>query len=298
MTIFSKIIVWALFLFFQTVPPQELVFKAMYQFENRDNRRLDLSGLVVVNDVVYMVGDKDYDHYIYEIVFTENSFYTHKKNELYFDRVRELEEIRLDLEGIDYCKDRFYLINETTNEVIAITGEQVFTIPIDYEAFGENPRTWLKNAGYEGVAINCDKNILYLAKERQPRFIYEVDLDGGLIISKFNIPETESNDFAAMEYENGFLYLLERNGNYIAKVDAETKEVVAKVSYRQVCSHPDGKLYEPSKYGMAEALWLNDKEIWVGIDNNGISLSYHAINKYGLSGSTPVFIKFDRPAGF
>jgi hypothetical protein len=49
---------------------------------------------------------------------------------------------------------------------------------------------------------------------------------------------------------------------------------------------------------MAEALLLTSDEIWIGLDNNGLPFSDYAQKTYGLTGNSPVIIRFKRPAGF
>ena len=93
----------------------------------------------------------------------------------------------------------------------------------------------------------------------------------GIIVNQFTIPEDESNDFSDMKYENGFLYMLERNGSCVS---------------------------EPSKYGMAEALLLTKDEIWIGIDNNGLEASKGAEDRFGIKGNQPSILRFKRPTGF
>ena len=139
---------------------------------------------------------------------------------------------------------------------------------------------------------------MYLTKERQPRDIISVDMNTWKIIDRFDIPQNESNDFSDAKYENGHLYILERNGNYISKINIDSKEVVEKYHYKHVASHPEGKLFEPSKYGMAEALLLLDDEIWIGLDNNGLFVSQFAKETYQLKGNEPIILKFKRPKGF
>jgi len=81
-------------------------------------------------------------------------------------------------------------------------------------------------------------------------------------------------------------------------MDLNTNQIVDRVSYKNTCSHPDGKLYYNSQYGMGEALLLTPEEIWIGLDNNGLPFSEHAQKSYGLSGNHPVLIRFKRPSGF
>lgn len=282
----------------QEAAPTELALKSMAQMYGYDNR-FDLSGMQLKDGKTFVVADKDYNAAIYEVAFDSKGFKIVKEWSFQPSTVRDLENIALDLEGLGYCGNTWYLINESDNNVYSFSPDGGFSkVDIEYEAFGESRFNWLKNAGYEGIALDCEGGILYLAKERQPRFLYKVELATGKMLIKAAIPETHSNDIADLFYENGFLYLLERNGNYVTKVDARTFEIVAEVSYREICSNPAGKLYEPSKYGMAEALTLTEDEIWIGIDNNGLPVSGHAAKEYKLTGSAPTILRFQRPAGF
>ena len=145
--------------------------------------------------------------------------------------------------------------------------------------------------------MDCKNNVLYLAKERQPRFIIVYELENEQVTDIISFPDQEG-DISDLKIENGFLYILERNANYVTKMDLSTQQIVSRMSYKNTCSHQDGKLYDNSKYGMGEALLLTPEEIWIGLDNNGLPFSDHAQNTYGLSGTQPVLIRFKRPKGF
>lgn len=267
----------------------ELELVSYSQLHNTNGARFDLSGNVQVGDRYYINADGKDDGFIYEIKLISQKWHIVGKNALNIDG-------DLDLEAIDYCDSKFYLANESDGKIYTyqLSGQSQ-ELCIDFG--NEQPGEW-GNAGWEGLAIDCPGKVLYLVKERQPRMIFKVNLATNRVEDTFTIPETESNDFADAKYENGFLYLLERNGNYVTKVNAKTHEVIRKVSYRQTCSHENGKLYAPSKYGMAESLLLTEDEIWIGLDNNGIPASNYAIEKYGLKGDAPVILSFKRPPGF
>ncbi len=270
----------------------ELQLIDIKQLKENYGSRFDLSGIVKVSDKTYVVADKPYNNYIYEIKLNDNDWSIENTIEIGL-----LDQV--DIEAIDHCNGNFYFTNEHGNIIYEMNANQKIRIVKPYYK-GKNIdiEHWKKNTGLESLAIDCENSIIYAAKERQARFIYTVDLKYNNIISKFNIPETESSDFADMKYENGYIYLLERNGNYITKVDVKTEQVIAKVSYKNTCSSPEGKLYEPSKYGMAEALLLTENEIWLGLDNNGLTVSENAAKKHSMKGSQPAILRFVRPVGF
>jgi uncharacterized protein YjiK len=147
---------------------------------------------------------------------------------------------RIDLEAIDYCGDQIYMLSESSGRLlVSDPGGKINKV-----AFGfgdEEPWNW-GNAGWEGLATDCENNTIYLVKERQLRKIFRVNLTTQKAEDNFNIPESESNDFSDAKFENGYLYLIERNGNYIIKVNPITHEVIEKVSNRETCSHKNGKL--------------------------------------------------------
>jgi hypothetical protein len=268
---------------------EELRLLSYAQLQIADSTEFDLSGLIQVGNRYYVNADGKTNNFIYEIKLQENQWQFVAQMPL------EIPET-IDLEALDYHKGYFYVANEKSGKIYRKQANSALgTLAV---AWGEeDPSSW-KNAGWEGLTIDEERDILYMIKERQPRKIFAIDLKSLQVTDSFNIPETESNDFADAHFEKGFLYLLERNGNFIAKVNPTTHEVVAKVSYRETCSHPRGKLYAPSKYGMAEALLFTPTEIWIGLDNNGIPVSDYGREKYGLTGKAPVILKFNRPKGF
>lgn len=271
---------------------QKLNLKSVYQLMMTDTLDFDFSGIVKTNDTIYVVADKPWNTFIYSIDFEEQKWLINHKRPI-------TSEERFDLEAIDFAGGNFYLANEYTGSInILPAGEKdVRILPIDFTKKSLSPETW-KNAGWEGLAIDETNKIMYLAKERQPRFILAVDMKSWTITDQFDIDQTDSNDFSDLKFQNGFLYVLERNGNYITKINPVTREVVSKFHYKHVASHPNGKLFEPGKYGMAEALLLTEDEIWVGLDNNGLKVSDFARQSYNLNDKAPVILVFDRPAGF
>lgn len=271
-------------------PKLELL--SVHQLEKSDTLNFDFSGITQVDSSIYVVADKPWNTFIYSITFNESIWYV--------DSARSLvTSERLDLEAIDYCDGAFYLANEFTGTVNVLPegSKDLLKLPINFEVHQLNPETW-RNAGWEGLAVDCENQIMYLVKERQPRNIISVDMNKWKILEQFDIPQEESNDFSDVKFQNGFLYLLERNGNYVTKVDVAKKEVIQKYHYKHIASHPNGKLYIDEKYGMAEALLLLDDEIWIGLDNNGHEVSDHAKKTYQMKGNSPVILKFKRPKGF
>jgi len=251
--------------------------------------------MTAVDDRLYVVADKEWNRYIYQVSLQERTFSITDTIGLNFE---DDSEFRLDIEGIAHCNGTFYLINEKGNQVMLTDlAGSIKILYCDYTSINEDPTVWSKNAGYEGIAVDCQNSIIYLGKERDPRFLISMDLKTGAAIKKYDLGD-EHQDVSDLWFENGFLYVLERANFRIIKIDVTKMEVVDYVSYAEVCNPPEGKLFEPSEYGMAEALLLTDREIWIGLDNNSVRVSGHAQLSYGISGNNPVILIFERPEGF
>ncbi len=273
----------------QDTNPKELELTSLHILAEYPHR-FDLSGIVADGKNHWVVGDKKWNQYAYRIAVDSNQWYL-------TDSIKLGLRNNSDLEGIDFCQQSgLYFIDEKFNRAYHLNREGKSQVIFNKGILREGLK-WGTNSGLEGIAVDCENNILYLAKERQPRFVVVYDLCKEKVVDRFNL-STEEGDISDLKYENGFLYLLERNDNYITKINTVTKQIVDRVSYKSVCSHPEGKLYGPSEYGLAEALLLTPTEIWLGLDNNGLEFTPHARKKYGLEGNQPLLLKFERPPGF
>ncbi|WP_170178347.1 SdiA-regulated domain-containing protein [Flammeovirga pectinis] len=253
--------------------------------------RYDLSGISHYKDSIFVVADKKDNPFIYQVNWDIENF-----------TVSPIADIpikgKIDLEGIAIGGDIAYLINESNNEVYTLNLQSrvLNKLLINWQTLESPKKEWLHNAGFEGVAIDVDKNVLYLAKERQPKLIIKIDLKSLEIIEVFKTSNKCSNDYADLCFYEGYLYALERNGMCIVKIDPKNNKEIAHYSFRKSVSNKGERLYEPVKYGMAEALMVKNNEIWVGFDNNGVSVSEFGKSKYGLTGSAPILLKFKLPS--
>ncbi|MCO4754472.1 MAG: SdiA-regulated domain-containing protein, partial [Bacteriovoracaceae bacterium] len=159
------------------------------------------------------------------------------------------------------------------------------------------------NAGLEGIAIDCENQTLYLAQERSPRAIVVVNLNT-LKVEKIGstkiIKENIHPDYADLFFNNNALYVLERNMRRILKLDPKSLEVIQSVSYASLGPQLQIQdLYNTGEpYGLAEALYMSDRHIFIGLDNNRNSFTKKAKILYPLKGDHSVILKFDRPEGF
>jgi len=259
------------------------------------NVRFDLSGMVYFQGKILVIADKEWDKYIYKVIDNSDTFD--------FSPYQELcPDFNLDIEGIDYSNNRFYLIEEYTNDVyeVFIGSCKMSKLELYWEKFGIDRSDW-GNKGFEGIAIDGMSRILYLAKEREPRRIFKVDLKTMDISEPFQVPLAEGggHDISDMKFENGFLYIMERGLGQITRINIETKEKVS-VSYQDFVYKDGQRLFqnENPQFGMAEAFILTKTEIWIGIDNNNDPVSEYGKSIGLKSGNHTAILVFKRPAGF
>ncbi len=286
----------------------------------------EISGAVLSGKDLLMVSDNAEDHFVYRAVPDGNRFTVAKALDLtrldgysnYVDALKTegrvpVKDRRIDFEGITACGDKIYMINERVRQVLVIEDKKRVTrLAVDFsgyaELFGGGP-----NAGFEGLAVDCATNTLYVAKEREPRQIFVIDLKTLQITKNFDVPSSDragqrvinpftaeglmdiGPDFADLAFDGGYLYAIERNTYEIAKIDPKTFEVVARRSYYKT----EKPLYETGEpFGAAEALSLTADEITIGIDNNQTPLTHFAKKTYGVKGKFGALLVFERPKGF
>jgi len=137
------------------------------------------------------------------------------------------------------------------------------------------------NALFEGIAVNPQGNQIWLAAERERRGLLTVrkkqsvwDCEDGCVIMSEAGPEQppvqlkakpQSKDFADLALFDAKLFTLERMAYRICRRTPSTGEVERCWSFAQDAL-TDARRYT-SAYGNAEALSIDDKGAWVGVDN-------------------------------
>jgi hypothetical protein len=216
---------------------------------------------------------------------------------------------RIDFEGLAGCGGRVYIANERARHVLRVTaGAAVERLPIDLGSL-RGLFTGGGNAGFEGVAVDCAAGMMYVANERLPRAILRVRMRDWRVLDASDLQHdagprsgagaadaaTVNDDFSDLAFDAGHLYVLERSARRIAKVDPSTLRVIARVSYASA----EADLYQTDpRFGLAEALVLDRRQVILGLDNNGAPLSERAQARYGVSGNPSALLYFKRPPGF
>lgn len=254
-------------------------------------KRFDLSGICSNGEKWFVNADKPWNHFIYKVDSANNQFFLENKYELNADG-------RLDLEGIDYANNTFFLCDERQSRVLTYNKGKTTQLELNWQ--NVDPARW-GNAGFEGIAVDSKSNRIFLGKERDPQLIFEVSINGDDIRQILTDLTTE-NDFhiSDMKYEKEHLFVLDRDNYRILKIDLINQKIEGEFDYSQVLNHNDEKFYTKSQYPMAEALLLEPERLVIGLDNNGESFNKKNkwIRKAGLKGRNPVIIIFERPKKF
>nr|WP_296259175.1 MULTISPECIES: esterase-like activity of phytase family protein [unclassified Pseudomonas] len=138
------------------------------------------------------------------------------------------------------------------------------------------------NAIFEGIAINPAGDQLWLAAEREKRGLLTAKLSkdswscgascilrvesGNDILPPQLGGKSVAKDFSDISLFNGKLYTLERAAYRICRRTLETGQLETCWSFAKEALLPN-RLYD-QKYGLTEALIVDDTGAWVGIDNN------------------------------
>jgi hypothetical protein len=285
-------------------------------------REFELSGIASWRQSFLIISDNNTDTNISEIRLHRGRFLIETRFDLTkldgFAKFKEeaLAKAKLlghdrwlDLEAIAVCGDRIYLANERIRQIVLIDKGSIKGLEIDFSSV---PQVMLgdANAGFEGLAVDCAGDQMWIAKERDPRGIVPVDLKTMKVAGFFEIPASDRGGQRVLEWRNGngvveigadigdlqfvdgYLYALERNHYEVARLDAKTLKVLDRVSFFKSTY----EIYDTGEpFGLAEALLVEPEAIWIGMDNNGMPLGTRAVAQFRVSGPMPGLFKFKRP---
>lgn len=309
------VLTWGLFFHSQNLLANHpsLKFKNLYYSE----KLIELSGLHFENGHFYSVADKSENHFIYELKFSEPNILTIKpfiniKNlrgynsyyleTLLFPQFGNWFQATFDFEGITSCNDNFYVVNEQVRHVLKITENKIQKLKIDFLSYFENfimdPKLIDLNAGFEGIAIDCKNEKIYIAQERSPRRILVVDLLDLNNIDQFDLTDDDGQkfkDIAGLHFEYPYLYVLERSHHVISKYDVRDKKLISKISFENLNGFNLHDLYDTGEpYGIAEGLTMDENHIYIALDNNRMPLSKKGKDHFHIKGSGATVLVFLR----
>lgn len=215
----------------------------------------------------------------------------------------------LDFEGItcDLAGD-FYLVSEAHAGVLQVPRDgKPAWLKIDPRMVRQARASGMLlrfNALFEGLTINPAGDRLWLAGERERRGLVSIERQQSVwtcgpscvLLSEAGteIPPPQTGrtrpvarDFADLAFYQGKLFTLERNAFRICRRDADTGESERCWSFA-AAAMTDALRYE-QPFGLSEALVIDAKGAWVGLDNNGATRADGE--------SRPLVWRFEAPKG-
>lgn len=251
------------------------------------------SGLALRNDTLFSISDK-HDTVIFRIELRDTVAALIPA--IIFRVPGADENSWFDYEGIT-CDPagNFYLVSESQFRILRVSGDgrTAEWITPELKSYGvEKGLFQVFNAYFEGIAWLAPNRFI-LAAERQPRGFVEVELwrkssderpvgenppgENPLRVNarqfnevKFPFAEGRSPDFADLCRYRNDLYVLERNAFVVTRLIEENGEYRQGEgwSYGHVETDPQWR-YNDTRFGLAEGLCMDDRFIYIVLDNNG-----------------------------
>ena len=259
-------------------PVHALAIERAWTIEPVDKRPFDASGLLWLGDELLTINDKGAT--IYRVQFPRRGstctlapwsgmFEPGQLQQFATEKVG-----RYDCEGIALAPDgRVFVCEEANRWVLGCdrhTGK-VERLPIDWSPVAKylDPRD--RNASWEGIAIGGGR--IYVANERKTGRIVVVDWPTRRVVDDFQVqpagrpfPDIHYSDLCWFEDS---LWVLCRESQTVARVNPDTKQIVAEFSYRAVEHDPEYRFKTPFT-GTMEGLAVTATHIWLATDNNGL----------------------------
>lgn len=294
------------FIFFLTFIPVPVTFLSgisdarVYPIECEECRGvLEPSGITVFDKRVLMVSDNDGDWVIYEIVpgevnYRAREFINFRSG---YDRVKRDKREELDLEGLALYGNSFLIVDERDRKVFVLSRSGLLKI-IDNDIDLYSKRVGLRfsshsNAGFEGISVDNQKGIFFIANEREPAIIFLLRMrrEKLITIDHLNMEEMLRSyvDISDLLFYKGYLYAIHRRARTIIKIDPYNKLIRDSLFYGDATR---GLYSDDESRGFVEGLYINKKSILLLLDSNGRKMSKR---KYGQNGA---LIIMKRPDGF
>ncbi|GAB4341604.1 MAG: esterase-like activity of phytase family protein [Calditrichia bacterium] len=256
----------------QPVPPSppQLTLLRAYPVEGPGN--FQPSGLTLHNGQLFTVSDKN-DSTIFEIELKESLAVCQPA--VVFDPPEA--GVALDFEGITVDSGgTFYLASEALAQILAVSGNSAQLYSPSLLEKGRAAGLFQKhNAVVEALCRHGDGSF-WLAAEREPRgiLIYSPAQQNSraflLDHSRFPFKKNRSFDFSGLFVYKEAVYVLERNAFVVCRLEMKGDEITEGPGWSfEETENSQLYAYDDMRYGKAEGLAMDDRLIYVILDNNG-----------------------------
>lgn len=232
---------------------------------------LEPSGLLLDAGKLLMVADK-HDAAIFELRLGNERATAEP-----FLKLAPIEPSPLDLEGLARDGDGAWLLaSEAQHRVLRATadGSTSWATP-SLESEGARAGLFAKRgAGLEGITRLPDGALL-LAAEREPRGLLESNPSRNewhaqaMARSRCPAPQARANDWADLTVWQGRVFALARNAHRVVELKKEGGVWQEGPAWSYAHAENDPRFaYEDRRFGLGEGLAIDDRYVYVVLDNN------------------------------
>jgi hypothetical protein len=232
---------------------------------------LEPSGLLLDEGKLLMVADK-HDGTIFELRLRE-----HTASADPFLKLASIAPSPLDLEGLARDEDgSWLLVSEAQGRVLRVTSSGATTwATASLERAGAQVGLFAKRgAGLEGITMLSDGALL-LAAEREPRGLLESSPNRdewraqAMPFSERPAAPPRPNDWSDLTLWRGRVFALARNSHLVVELRKANGVWREGQAWSYARSENDRRLaYEDRKFGLGEGLAIDDRHVYIALDNN------------------------------
>lgn len=182
---------------------------------------------------------------------------------------------RWDCEGItEDSEHRLYLCEEGNRWILRFDpkNKTVERLAINWSPYEKYFHPTEHNAAFEGIAIGSDR--LYVANERQIGRIFVVDLNTLKVVDDFTVRPSNTNaretHYSDLCWFEDSLFALLRENHVVVKIDPTTHRVLAEYDFAKIGRDRESAYKKLYPTGNMEGLAVDEKNIWLVTDNNGL----------------------------
>lgn len=179
---------------------------------------------------------------------------------------------KMDLEGVTSCTGNngfvFYVVNEQNGDLLKIESnsslkQDVLTkLDITYDDFPDF-RYDEGNDGFMGVTMDCSKNRMFVAKQKNPNIFFEIDVRAKRVVNAHDLStgDETQDDISDLFFKDNQLYVLQKNKTSVLVVNP----------YKPV-SDPNFRIKNYDFSAMSQFTKRNEKGIAEGLVVQGNSM--------------------------